>query len=327
MLPQNTLRIAIVPCNTILHAETVAQYSPFTQITKHYIPANLAVFLGFNPGSDMIAQHFKNKGVPTLCWWIGTDIANYTMPYNCPTCNHEMARPVSPTNLYDYHWCPTEANKKELESVGIKATVQPVVQAITYPIQKVPKDKKKIMVYVPLGRVDQVLTWEHFRAQQQNLYMISEVAKIIEALPEVSFTIYGNHSPIEGQPRNVRSLGHIAKDQMPDLYADHNIYLRWTSHEGIAQSCMEAKQSGLQVITNQKNPHMIHADSVPTFIEAIKNMKLTGADKKGSKYYQELFSCKDVLNKWAKIMRSDNKHEMQAEYSSELNDNYSGLQQ
>jgi hypothetical protein len=238
-----------------------------------------------------------------------------------------IPRPVSPTNLYDYHWCPTEANQKELETVGIKAVIQPVVQAITYPlVKKLPKEKR-VLIYAPLGRMDQTLEWETFKNQIHSLYMLDKCAAIIESCPDIQFTLYGNYSPITNLPKNVRSLGFIPKEDMVKLYADHNIYLRWTEHEGFAQSCMEAKQSGLHVITNQKNPHMLFADSVESFIKQLKSLKIKEPDKEGSKYYQAKFNCSGVVEKWGKILRLDSQHDIQADYSAELGENYGGLAQ
>ena len=325
MLPKEIKKIAIIGANSELHAITVSHYHPLCEVTDRYMPADLAVFIGYNPGMDLVAAEFKQKGVPTVCWWIGTDIMNYSQAGMFPDANIPFLyfnqkspetlamlkdyamkilrfcdmpdKPQSARHLYNFHVCPSENNRAELMSSGINATVQPVVPAAPYKfIEKLPK-KKKVMVYLPIGRHEQTLNWKELKEAPQHLYMLSECAQIMEKCPNIEFSIYSNPCKLEGQPKNVTSLGVIENSKMDELYAEHNIVMRWTAHEGLAQSVIECKQAGLQAVTNYDLPHVVKATTVDEFVKALNSVDIK-PDKKGSKYYQKEFSPLNVLEKW-----------------------------
>lgn len=307
ILPKNLTKIAVIPVNTELHAQTIAWYSPFCEVCKGYAPANLAVFVGYNPGSDQIARLYKHNGIPTLCWWIGSDIMFY---------DQASIKPESAKTLYDYHMCPSEENKAELAKHGIDATVQSVVPAWTYPYQDIATDKKRVMMYFPVGRYDEVHTWkEIYNLVGGNLYCLQECMEMVEACPEVEFYIYANGCEVTDAPKNANILGRVDQNLMHNVYARCNILLRKTMHEGISQSVIEAKQSGLQVITNKKTPHINYASTKDEFIKVLNELELK-PDPEGSAYYQTEFHPDRVLEKWAKLINPEIGRKVQADSST-----------
>ena len=325
MLPKGLTKIAIVPANSELHAITVSRYHPICQVLDHYEPCDLAVFIGYNPGMDLLAQDFKKNGVPIVCWWIGTDILNYSQSGMFPDANIPFLyfnqknpdtlgmlrkyamdlmrfcdmpdKPASAKALYDFHMCPSESNKQELMASGINAIIQSVVPAAPLPLIKRLPLKRKAMFYLPIGRHEQTLDWKEITGAPEHLYMLSQCGQIIEKCPDVKFSIYGNPCKISNAPKNVEVVGVVENSKMPEFYAQHNIVFRWTAHEGIAQSVIEGKQAGLQAVTNYTLPFVHRATTIDEFVNLLNKISIE-PDKKGSKYYQKQFNPINVLEKW-----------------------------
>lgn len=329
MLPKDTRKIAIVPANSTLHAQTIARYSSFCEVAEGVIDCDMAVFVGYNPGMDLIAEGYKKKGIPNLLWWIGSDIMSYNMTGMFPDNNipllyfnertpqhlnllrqyaHEILRfcempdrPPSAKTLYDFHMCPSPFNRAELMQCGIDAVVQSVVPSAPMPFIKNLPSGKKAMYYMPIGRYEHTISWNDLKKTEGHMYMIKECCEIMEKCPEIEFSLYGHAATIKDCPKNVTPVGVVENLRIHDFYEKNNIVMRWTRHEGIAQSVIEGKQSGLQVVTNYELPHVHLANTVDDFCKVLKSIKAV-PDKVGSKYFTETFHPKYVLEKWRSFL-------------------------
>lgn len=320
MLPRGLTRIAIVPANTLLHAQTVAKYSPYCEVSGGCSAANLAVFMGYNQGMAQIVKMYKAKSVPTVCWWIGSDV--------------EMFINVNPKPddvlLYDYHVSTCKAQHDKLLACGIETEIQPVVPAWQYPVLKLdvnyeglqkffPPLKKKVLIYMPIGRFDMPISWGQIKtALVGDTYCSGDMVDIVEACPDVLFTIFGNACNITDVPPNVIVAGRADQNLVHNIYADNDILIRKTTHGEIAQSVVEAKQSGCMVICNHELPHTVFANTVDEFIKAISETD-TNVDFAGSEYYTKEYHPDRVLDLWSKYIKMDSLQSVAIDYEMEMN--------
>ena len=329
MLPKGIRKIAIVPANSTLHAQTIARYSPFCEVSDRLIDCDMAVYVGYNPGMDLLAAQYKQKGIPNVCWWIGTDIMSYVAAGQFPDANiplfyfnkpspegvnllrqygHEILRfcdmpdkPPSAKSLYDFHMCPSPSNYQELLHSGIKAHIQSVVPSAPFPFIKKPPKRKKAMYYIPVGRYEQKIDWNELKKAEGHLYRVKDCFEIMEKTPDIQYSLYGHAAEIINCPKNVTPCGVVENLRMHNFYEQHNIVLRWTMHEGIAQSVIEGKQAGLQVVTNADLPHVHKADTVDGFVKVLNSIYAV-PDKVGSKYFTKTYHPKHVVEKWRNFL-------------------------
>jgi hypothetical protein len=78
--------------------------------------------------------------------------------------------------------------------------------------------------------------------------------------PEVELVCVGHpDAPVRGA--NVTRLGVLRPDEMRGLYETCHCLLRFTSHDGLPRSVLEALGNGLDVVTNLDVPHVMRVDS------------------------------------------------------------------
>jgi hypothetical protein len=208
-----------------------------------------AVFLGlyFPEDYEVYKKHVGKKTV----FWNGSDVYRLLI-----TKKFQEILKEYPAK----HVCHNELLRKELESVGIEAKVQPLFFADVDDYKVSFKPKKNLEVYVNAhpGREDE--------------YGVPLVIQAAKRLPNVKFFIYG----VDGVDKeNVEYMGWLEEEEADKRMSKHHVCLRLNNHDGLSQLVIKAGLWGHYVITRQDIPETIQVKDVVSLIEEIRGLEGT----------------------------------------------------
>jgi glycosyltransferase involved in cell wall biosynthesis len=100
----------------------------------------------------------------------------------------------------------------------------------------------------PAEKVSHVLIYSN--ADRHWIYNTQMMLKLVDELPDISFTFVGDASLSLDDKANARSLGRVSQDELFTLYRSGAVLVRITSHDGMPRMVIEAMYFGMNVITN-----------------------------------------------------------------------------
>jgi hypothetical protein len=98
------------------------------------------------------------------------------------------------------------------------------------------------------------------------------VEPLIKAFPEYQFYIAGSKGKDLNEYPNVKYLGWLADEQMKQLAEETPVYVRFTEHDGMPSSIVEALANGSEVIWNHKFSYCHYALSAEDAIRELKKI-------------------------------------------------------
>ncbi|MCI9336284.1 MAG: glycosyltransferase family 4 protein [Lachnospiraceae bacterium] len=215
------------------------------------------------------ASYAKLIGKKVVTHWIGTDVLN--------AISGEVGFLGHP--FIDCHFVCFEPLKEELQSIGIKATVLPIVPFnMNLSVGKMP-DTHAVMIYMPEHRL------EH--------YGYKELCYVFEQFPNVPFHIVANSGgEIFKKYGNVTAHGWLDKERMEALYDKVSIVVRFIKHDGLSMSVIEGLIKGKKVIWNNRYYGVAFAESKEAVCRELKEILKTSPyiDSNVSRYVKNELS-------------------------------------
>lgn len=216
------------------------KYNPKTDITKP------CVFFGIYGLPDFYAlwRHHGKRYV----LWAGTDITHFMKGYWLD----DKGSMVIDGNIgewigkYCENWCENEAERRALETVGIKAKVCPSYLG----------DIKKFKVtykHTPVPRVYASVSGNEFEKYGWDL-----IERIADKC-NVDFHLYGNTIPFKIKHPNVIVHGRVSKQKMNWEVAKMQCGLRTLEFDGFSEILAKSVLMGQYPISRIRYPHIAQA--------------------------------------------------------------------
>lgn len=235
-LSDNGLTVEVAPLDSLRDALTPATW-------KLVAGARVVVRIGFRPGAktwrglafDAAMRMFTRKGVTTCCYWIGTDVMQFTKKAERSS---RVGAWRSPAFSVHQHIAGSEPLLRELEEAGIGATV------LGFPWQTV----KAPTVLPPLPAEFTVATY--VPDARSDFYGGHTLIEAAQRLPRVRFEVMGGTGSWAGDvPSNVHFLGWVSNPS--ELYSRSSCVLRLPAHDSIGGTAVEGLLFGRPVIYTQ----------------------------------------------------------------------------
>ncbi len=194
----------------------------------------------------------KRMGIKIITHWIGTDALD-AMSGRVGCFWH---------SYIDYNFTCYELITAELDTLGIKTSVLPVIPFdVELKLAKCPSEHA-VLIYLPEDRL------EH--------YGYKESCELFKALPNLKFHIVANaNEELFKEYLNVTVHGTISREEMNELWNQVSVYVRWIKHDGLSMSVIEALAKGRKVIWNFPYDGVIYVESVEQMISELKNVVST----------------------------------------------------
>ena len=230
------------------YGERMMRVFGFNQYSNN--PSATVLFMGlyFQQDYDIFNKHTGKKYV----FWNGSDVLRLL---DKPQWQ-EIVR-----NNCAAHICHNEQLRKELESVGIDALIEPIFFADMNDYQLSFKPKEQLEVYVNAhpGREDE--------------YGVPQVIQAAKRLPDVKFFVYGISD--KSTLSNVEYMGWLEEGEADNKMRGHHVCLRLNKHDGLSQLVIKAGLWGHYVITVQGVENTIKTEDVLDLVEKIRALKGT----------------------------------------------------
>ena len=178
----------------------------------------------------------------------------------------------------DKHFAVAPWLSNKLKKYGIQSEVLYAIPNIKIP-REIPElpNKDIFLIYLAKERFD------NFNGDM--------IFKAIRKLPETEFFIVANDGKGFPKFKNVKYLGYIPYEKMPEIYRRVKGYIRITKRDGFPSMIVESLLYGRYVIFNRKIPHTIFANDLRSLIMAIKKIKqLKEPNKKGREWILSLIT-------------------------------------
>lgn len=228
-------------------------------------------------------RHFRLASMlqkPTLAVWIGSDVYRLKLEKN------QMAKLEKNREYITASIADSPALVEELAGMNIKAEWVPTIS--------------KKMHYQPLPIPDPLSILVYLTPQRHPFYGSAIVARVIEMIPNIRFTIVGGYDFGGNIPKNVTVAGYV--NNMDEIYEKSYILLRPTLHDGLSQMVLEALGRGRQVIWSMPFPHCHSAQKPEQIVEIIKDLiSFPRINVDGAKYVADNFTPEEMVNKLRKV--------------------------
>lgn len=179
----------------------------------------------------------KILGKKVIVHWVGTDVMWAISKKR--NIIHRVLRTIA-NRMIDMHLTVFEPLSDELETLGIKAKIVPLIPDMsTSKRERIWPQEDRVLVYLP--------------EKNQDIYGKEDVFRLAHELSSVDFLITYNNG--EGLPKlpNVKYLGIV--DNMDIVWEQIKLYLRLTKHDGLSHTVLEALARGKHVVWTQKFPY------------------------------------------------------------------------
>jgi len=215
------------------------------------------------PTIKKLAKHKK----PVIYHWIGTDVYRFSNDFYLK----KALKKILLTNTRVFNLTVNQALQEELKQIGLTSEVLPLVKLnFTEDIPPLP-EKFSILTYVPHSR------WEFYNGD-----LVLELAK---EFPGINFHLLAV-GDIPSKPENVFTYDFI--DDVKEFYANANVLLRITTHDGLSKMVLEALSFGRQVLWNEYFPHCHLVKNQKDCIKALTLLKSNPLYNKAGKDYVEV---------------------------------------
>ncbi len=227
----------------ILQNEANTAFCESYQELSKYAPNNTVVIYVKIPSnaSLKIALKLKWKGYRACKWWAGTD-CRYLNDSNF--INRKLSQWVYKSCLFR-----SFSSSDWLSDTLLKCGINTCYLHTSTPVFLLEKRLSvKNISDKPPEKVSRVLIYSN--ADRHWIYNTEMMLKLVDDMPEISFTFVGDESLSLASKLNAISLGCISQDELFTLYRSGTVLVRITSHDGLARMVIEAMYFGLHVITN-----------------------------------------------------------------------------
>ena len=205
------------------------------------LATDVFLYMSGRPSLSRLQGVLGRLGIPTIFLWIGSDIL--------------IRAPEASNRVIDqaWHWCRAPWAQDELSAVGIEAEIAlmspPRIPAHVPPLPS----RFTVLAYALDGRSD--------------LYGTDLVIELARRRPDIPFILMAA-TRSEGWPDNVTALGWVEDPE--EAIARSTLYVRPTSHDGLAYLVLEALASGRHVLWTYPFPGVESFDTVDA-AEALLN--------------------------------------------------------
>lgn len=136
----------------------------------------------------------------------------------------------------DHILCENETARKELEELGIKATIVPIPPYTNLEIKPLPKDFSVALYLTDRSDFDK--------------YMIRQTLSIVKAMPDIQFEGYGDAQLTGFEAHNFKMRGNLSKPEWEKFVYSQSAYLRLVKHDTAPMASAEFMIAGRNVISN-----------------------------------------------------------------------------
>lgn len=195
--------------------------------------SNFDLFHLVSPPLPTLMKLAKHKK-PVIYHWIGTDV------YRCLNDFYlkKILKKLILNTARIFNLTVNQALQEELQQIGISSEVLPLVKLnFTEDIPPLP-EKFSILTYIPHSR------WDFYNGD-----LVLELAK---EFPEINFHLLAAGN-IPSKPENVFTYDFI--DDVKQFYANANVLLRITTHDGLSKMVLEALSFGRHVLWSELFPN------------------------------------------------------------------------
>lgn len=209
-----------------------------------------------NRQSVFDAMQLRLRGYRAVRYWVGSDVLRLAQ------MKRLAGRSVAFLNrlLFDRHLTNSPWLSTELEPLGLCSTplpVSPVCCGSHWPMTPFPPLPYRV-IYYSLPDNDQI-------------YLPDVAEFCAQSNPEISLVCIG-HPEVGIKGSNVMRLGVLGPHEMRRIYETCHCLLRFTSHDGMPRSVLEALGNGLDVVTNLNIPHVVRVASQDEAAAALRSL-------------------------------------------------------
>lgn len=231
--------------------------------------------------------------------WIGSDVLDL-MQSKRRNLKGKLFNRLA-VNLCECQWICDE-----LKDCGVTAKVGPYISFSTLFKKQITLKKES-----PSTAINKNFICTTYAGQgRESLYSIPEIIEVVKDMQYVELHILGHNG--ENQPRfkNVFFHGWVSQDEVLKIYNKTDLFIRFTKHDGLSYSVLEAMSLGLNVAYSYNLPETFllkSKDSLKEIIEKL-NMKKneTGdiSNNKAKNYiYKNFIENKTSENNLTEIFR------------------------
>lgn len=219
-------------------------------------------------------------GKKIVVHWIGTDVLNFTKLY-------EKEKKV--INEQAINLAGSDLLKKELQEIGIKSFVVPIVSTeFCFEPLDAPQ-KHAVISYIPEARED--------------FYGMDLLKMVATAFPSVDFYIVANSGKNDKQPlNNIHYEGFLNPNEMQALYKKSSVLFRFPQHDGLSMMVLEALGLGKTVIYRYEFPFVLtpKTNSVEDVIKVFEKVLSVSpkTNKEGSDFVNTNFSIEKQMSRY-----------------------------
>ena len=205
--------------------------------------------VGLRPGSRSFRGrafdafwHLLRLALPratAVYYWIGTDVAQTLDAMRAGTIPARTVRELhNSLHLADAQWLA-----EELRSMGIRASVQRLPGALTWPDPLLPLPETfRVLTYIPDARYQ--------------FYGGIEILEAARKLPSIAFDVVGGNGT--WIPNSLPNLVfHGWQNDLTPFYQKSSVVVRLVQHDGMGATAVEALLFGRHVLYTYPLPHTI----------------------------------------------------------------------
>lgn len=192
---------------------------------------------------DRLRGPLARIGVPTLMLWVGSDVLN-----GAPRASRAVIERA-------WHWCVAPWLRDELAEAGIAGEVVRITPPRVPDVVPAFASTFMVLAYVPEDRTE--------------LYGLDFILEVARRRPDIPFLVLGASSR-DALPSNVTAVGWVGDTD--SVMAQATVYLRPTSHDGLANLVLEALSLGRYVGWTYPFPGAAKVDTVESAVALIDDL-------------------------------------------------------
>lgn len=182
--------------------------------------------------------------------WIGSDVLNL-MQSKIKKLRAKFL------NRFAVNLCECKWICDELKDCGVTAKVGPYISFSTI-FRKEPFNKKQSS---DIDFNNSFVCTTYAGQGREDLYSIPEIIEVIKEMPQVELHILGHNGENLPKFENIFFHGWISQDEVLKAYEKTDLFIRFTKHDGLSYSVLEAMSLGLNVAYSYDLPETFHLKS------------------------------------------------------------------